>query len=524
MTATNLRDVIQRIHTRLTDLESGRGFRLGRVVAGDSNEIEVDTGDGKIRVPPPGTYVPEPGHIVLVGMNGRDPLIFPPLGKVTYTSPLGPLTPTARGAVQGITVEWYPNAEASVSENGAGSYQVQISTSPSFAEPGDRFFDVTGTFLAVPDLKAGVTYFARVRAKTITGQLGAWSFYDDAIAGHAELGLESVKFEHIAPFAVTDAKIGNVSIGKLLAGTMSAQMLLSGQIIAGSPDGARVEMNSAGLFCYRADGKATLALYSSDGKGHFAGNVVADLFQSENVDGHVEIGNSTVGGSTDPVDEIRMFTKPSGTTTGYWSSIRNPTANPGYLRLNAAPAGGFNFAELSHLGFVVGSGRVTAGGTGFIGTSSRFDVMFNGNTTYRAAFQYPPPNGVGTGAFLNLRAAAMKAYSGAIEIRSVADDAFGPVSASAFNVQSDVNTKQNAVPLSPSEATAAVRTFKPTEYTLDGETRTRRGVIAQDLPPVLTNAPDTNSAGILTVDLYGLVTTLLAAVQDLDARLTQTGR
>lgn len=519
----DINSVIRDLTQRVNELESDRGkFKLGRVTDVTSDGDVVI--DDEVTTTPVGGYLPEFNHVVLLGLNGRDPVVFPPMGKVEYQPPQAPLTPTARGAVKGITVEWYPNADPNVTDGGntAGQYQVQISTGPSFSEPGDRLIDVTGTYLAVPDLTTGSTYYARVRARNIGGTFGPWSFYDDAVAGGVELEPESVKFEHIAPFAVTDAKIGNVSVGKLIAGEMTTQMLIGGQVIAGSPNGARVELNSGGLFAYRPDGVTpSLAIQSNTGHAQFRGDITAFNFRTSiAASGWIEMGGTL--GSFDPVDEFRMLTR---TSTGAVRvcSIRNPSSNPGGMLFSTQHNGGLLQMGFSSIGlYIAGNAVYGVNGTGIKGVASnQLGFCFNSDWfNHRGSMSY---SGTNRGIFLTFGSgtAGIRGSTNVnnrLAIRNTADSANAEISASNFVTLSDVRLKTDIEYLETAQGMEDLRWFKPAEYELLSNPSERtRGLIAQDLPEKFrVKAED----GMYAVNPYAILTTLIAAVQNIDSRLS----
>jgi hypothetical protein len=76
----------------------------------------------------------------------------------------------------------------------------------------------------------------------------------------------------IALLAVNDAQIGSASIGKLTAGTLSADMTLSARIKT-ADTGVRVEINSGGIGAWNSGGTQTVAIASSDGSVKILGTL-----------------------------------------------------------------------------------------------------------------------------------------------------------------------------------------------------------------------------------------------------------
>lgn len=90
----------------------------------------------------------------------------------------------------------------------------------------------------------------------------------------------------IADAAIDTAKVAELSVSKLTAGTMSAAVTVSGQI-ATSLSGARVELNSSGLKAYDANNTQTVGI-NSDGSAFFTGQL-----GNTEVDGYVRALNES---------------------------------------------------------------------------------------------------------------------------------------------------------------------------------------------------------------------------------------
>lgn len=86
-----------------------------------------------------------------------------------------------------------------------------------------------------------------------------------------DLGEGSVTRTKIELLAVDDARIASASVGKLVAGTLTADVLLSARIRT-ADTGARVELNSLGLRAYNSSGVETVAV-RTDGTAKFSGLV-----------------------------------------------------------------------------------------------------------------------------------------------------------------------------------------------------------------------------------------------------------
>lgn len=104
-------------------------------------------------------------------------------------------------------------------------------------------------------LTAGTRYMVKFRAVDTAGFLSAASPEITA-----------------TPSGVQDGMIASMSIAKLLAGSLVADMTVSSRIKT-ADTGARVELNSAGLWAYNAAGSPTVQIKSADGTAQFSGGV-----------------------------------------------------------------------------------------------------------------------------------------------------------------------------------------------------------------------------------------------------------
>lgn len=76
----------------------------------------------------------------------------------------------------------------------------------------------------------------------------------------------------IADLAVNDAKIASASIGKLITGTLGADMIVGARIKT-SDTGARAEMNSGGFGLWNSAGTQTVSFASADGSASMIGQL-----------------------------------------------------------------------------------------------------------------------------------------------------------------------------------------------------------------------------------------------------------
>lgn len=123
-----------------------------------------------------------------------------------------------------------------------------------------------------PDLDAGGAYT---------------SWLDDVevrkIVGEAAIANASIGSAKIKDLAVSSAKIADVSAGKITAGTMTAQVILSGSFRTAAA-GQRMELGPYGLFSYDSSGNTKVEIWNT-GYAKFTGditasNIVASSFQT----------------------------------------------------------------------------------------------------------------------------------------------------------------------------------------------------------------------------------------------------
>ena len=90
--------------------------------------------------------------------------------------------------------------------------------------------------------------------------------------------------------------------------------------------------------------------------------------------------------------------------------------------------------------------------------------------------------------------------------------------ASAYYYFSDQRLKKDVVAL---EGMGLINELRPVSYTWKGDDRKALGLIAQEVEAVYPTAVTTNEEGIKAVDYIQLIAPMLAAIQDLDARVKE---
>lgn len=160
-------------------------------------------------------------------------------------------------------------------------------------------------------LTVGVPWFVKLVSVDYTGNRSAASTQASATprsAVNGDLGAGIVQNANIANLAVDDAKIASLSVGKITAGTLAADVVLGARVKT-ADTGARVEMNSAGLKVYNSGGILVVDL-NSNGTASFTGTLIASDYLSKATHPRVEIGPSATYGG----DDVIRFTRANGTT------------------------------------------------------------------------------------------------------------------------------------------------------------------------------------------------------------------
>jgi hypothetical protein len=135
----------------------------------------------------------------------------------------------------------------------------------------------------ITDLPIGTTQFVRLVAvdksvnKSAPSAVGSATprgitypdMGEDAV-GSAQIRDLAVLTAHVGDAQIVDAKINTISVGKLTAGTLSADVLLSGNIRTATT-GARSEMDGAGIRLYNAAGNQTVNFAAATGAATITG-------------------------------------------------------------------------------------------------------------------------------------------------------------------------------------------------------------------------------------------------------------
>jgi len=216
---------------------------------------------------------------------------FPLTTAKDTTPPLSPSMPTAttgpgaiaRIAWDGASVDGNPLAQESPD---LAYVEVHVSATSNFTPDAttykDRLYGAGAT--VVTDILYQVGYFARLVAVDQSGnksdpssqtaftphELLSQDLFAQCV-GSAQLAYAAVKNANIDVLAVNDAQIGSLSVGKLVSGMGTFDMLLAGRIRTGN-GGARIELDSDSFRQYAVDGTTlTTQLKSATGEALITG-------------------------------------------------------------------------------------------------------------------------------------------------------------------------------------------------------------------------------------------------------------
>lgn len=196
----------------------------------------------------------------------------------------------------------------------------------------------------------------------ITENRGTGTIWIDAVEVRKQIdtlmiGEAAITRALIADLAVNDAKIQDLNVGKLRAGTLIADITMSARIKT-SDTGARVEMNEGGIGAWSSSGTQTLTVAGADGSITMLGQL-----KSGNTGNRVEINPTATR-----LPEIRFY----------------PSSGNNYSFLNAFSPSGSSYANIG-----LNSGLFTANG---VSTYARLYMTSTGTFLH---YVKDDPNGDG---------------------------------------------------------------------------------------------------------------------------------
>lgn len=523
---------IAEIKKRLAALEGGRvTYRAATVSAVDAgaSKFSADvTGAGTLSgISAEPSFLPAVGDTVRLSLVGATPIYQPKrIGEdaVGYTE----LAPVVGGDISSALLN---STTAMTTANGKN--KVTYSTA-----------DASGTGTAAGDI-----WFKR---SSVTGIVtGSWEWDGSAW--------------QVRSFG--DQVLNGLTAGKITAGTINADLIVSSQIATGTT-GQRSGINSLGLFAYNSAGTKTVDLNGVT-------NLITGTMQS------ALTGRRIVSGSAGSTGEITFYPA-SGTQTSYVRSITESAGveaiqvglvsgqtsdsalwnrlninsdewtnlRSNKIDLNYLTGGAFIVRQLSSRNASATATtriQIDASNSQFWASDNQtvYQIVNNAHIFYPATsatsgwikikpnlitdtnFRTPyiewatDNNGVaGAGAYSGVMKFIMRSggVNPAFALRDGADSVYYPIEASAFNVAtSSEKVKTDIVDLTDS-ALPLVRKTKPRRYRLKDERfpDEQIGLVIEESPGIILGAEGQS------IDLYRMVTLLWKAVQELDE--TKVGR
>lgn len=210
-----------------------------------------------------------------------------------------------RGATT-VVVKFTPltSGDAADVASGRGEYQIQISTSATFATLAAEKFS-GDQIVAFNDIFTEGTYYARVRAIDSSGNIGPWS----TIAGPATAGgvidsmivagLDAAKIT-VGFLSASRIQTGSLVADKLSTSTLTASTITvnGGAIKVGNPPTTGLLINSQGIRLYGPSG-LTVSLDAATGFAAFVGFISASAISASTITGGTLTGTTIYSGTGD---------------------------------------------------------------------------------------------------------------------------------------------------------------------------------------------------------------------------------
>lgn len=260
---------VARLKRQVAQLAKGQRISHGASLENAALEVNDDTGTLRavIGVQPDGTTG-------VVAHNG------PP--------PAAPSAPTVTASIAGLRVTWDGTlADGSALPADFDHIAVYVSQTTGF-DPSTATFAGTitkagdGGMLPVTPLPYAAHYVRLVGVNT------------SGIGGAPSTQTAGTPVQVDGP----DLTAGSVTAGTIAAGAVEADKLeailvLATRILAGSPSGARVELNDSGLRAYDAGGNLTVSIDGATGAAAFTGDISGSDITGSTVTGGVLQTNTT---------------------------------------------------------------------------------------------------------------------------------------------------------------------------------------------------------------------------------------
>lgn len=283
--------------------------------------------------------------------------------------------------------------------------QVHCSTVSGFTPSASTLVDTMrgAGVMPITGRTPGVAYYVKFVAVDTAGFLSAATAQVSAV-----------------PTTVQDNQISSLSVGKLIAGALIADIILSANIRT-AVSGARLELNATGLQAYNASGTQTVNI-GSNGTASFTGTISGSTITGSTVDGATV--RATGGGDVSLTSTAHAFQ--AGPTTslnigidGNEIQARNNgassyvviNASGGDITLGTSTYAGTNYlAQRTVTYSAAGAAVSTSANTGTfqLGDTANIHTAFDGNTIQTKA-------GGGT----TMSTLQINPYGGSVEINTV---------------------------------------------------------------------------------------------------------
>lgn len=196
------------------------------------------------------------------------------------TAPFQPSTPVVTPYLGQLEIAWNGlDVSANQPPTDFRFVEVHLSTTgptftPTVATLIGTILRGGGSWIAT-DLTYGTTYYSRLVAVDTVGNRSPSSTAGSAIPEqlvNADMGPNSIATANIQNLAVNNAKIADLAVGKLTAGTLTANITVSARIMTAST-GARAEMNVNGFQAFNSGGGQTFDVAGATGSVTITGTL-----------------------------------------------------------------------------------------------------------------------------------------------------------------------------------------------------------------------------------------------------------
>jgi phage minor structural protein len=418
--------------------------------------------------------------------------------------------------------------------------EVHISTTNGFTPSAATLVDTLQAAAVSPitGLVAGTTYYVVFRTVNVVGQVSGPSAQSSAV-----------------PRQVRDGEIVSLTVSKITVGYLQADVTMSARIKT-ADSGARVEMNSAGIFAYNSGGTNTVAI-RNDGSAAFAGSlsgsditgasgtfsgaVTGASIATSSSGSRFTMGPSQFYGSNAAILMYDSGGYLSGRITmdgGQGLDLISGDNNLGYSRLILSPSGTATFTVEDPGGSYVGTHTM---GTTSIGTNVA--IAMGATPSVNQAFSGGHLYGWTGGAWADLAAAAGSTaalyYAGgntrlgcaggsSINLQRVDGGAWASVNGGTYTNASTLAIKKNVSTLDDRGLELA-RQMRPVSYQLkDEHEATHRlghihmGFIAEEMHAILPEATPLGEEGeVIGINYSAIIPVLVKAIQELEVKVTE---